>query len=59
MTLSLPGYDKKHDCVVGRPGPDVKHICGSDNFDNHGVNLISTFITALLAPRVAYYAWHM
>ncbi|XP_052241522.1 transmembrane protein 19-like [Dreissena polymorpha] len=56
-TLQYTGYDKKTQRVVGQPGPGVEDICGTDFLDNHGVNLMASLITALLAPRVALPVW--
>ncbi|KAL4221984.1 hypothetical protein ACF0H5_018031 [Mactra antiquata] len=51
------GYDKKKQCVVNNPGPTVEYICGSDVLDNHSVNLLSSLLTSLLAPRLAFHVF--
>ena len=39
--------------MVETPGSNVEHISGVALLDNHGVNLVSSALTALLAPYVA------
>lgn len=56
-TLQYSGYDKKKGCIVEHPGPYVNHISGTDLLDNHSVNLLSSFFTGLLAPRIAFWMW--
>lgn len=49
-TVQFSGYSDKLDRVVNIPGPGVKRISGRDILDNHQVNLVSSFITALIVP---------
>lgn len=55
-TLQYSGLDVDGR-VVERPGPDVKHISGIRLFDNHSVNLISSILTGLLMPFIAFKCW--
>lgn len=55
-TLQYSGLDSDGR-VVERPGPDVKHICGTRLLDNHSVNLISSILTGLIMPFVAFSFW--
>lgn len=43
--------------IVERPGPNVKHISGFRLLDNHSVNLISSILTGLVMPFVAFQCW--
>ena len=52
-TMQYSGLDLKTKAIVECPGPDVKYISGSPLFDNHGVNLMSSIITAVLLPQIA------
>jgi len=49
----LAGLDRDGGCVVETPGSNVEHISGVALLDNHGVNLVSSALTALLAPYLA------
>ena len=49
------GWDEENKCVVEHPGPQIKTISGIAVLDNHTVNLISSFLTAMLTPIVATY----
>ena len=53
-TLQYSGYCERQNCVVEHPGPSVKHITGFGLLDNHQVNLLSSFLTSLLIPIIAY-----
>lgn len=55
-TLQYSGLDSSGR-VVERPGLDTKHISGCQIFDNHSVNLISSILTALIMPFVAFGFW--
>ncbi len=35
----------------------VEHISGTALLDNHAVNLVSSFLMALLTPRIALLVW--
>jgi len=56
--LQYSGVDEKTGAIVEFPRPGVKRICGSSWLDNHSVNLVSSFLTALSLPTVAHYFWH-
>jgi len=51
------GFDRERNCIVERPGNNVEHISGIAVLDNHGVNLVSSAVTALIAPYVALGIW--
>ena len=61
-TVQYSGFSEIHKCVVHRPGGNeeddgdrhVKHISGIDVLDNHAVNFMSSIITAVVVPLVAY-----
>lgn len=55
-TLQYSGEDVEGR-VVERPGPKVKHICGTRLLDNHSVNLISSILTGLIMPFIALSFW--
>ncbi len=52
-TIQYSGLDRKTKVVVEEPGADVKHISGLAVIDNHGVNLLSSIVTALVTPKIA------
>ena len=47
-TLQFSGFSEEFGQVVTRPDHNVKHISGYDVLSNHGVNLLSALLTALL-----------
>ena len=47
-TVQYSGFSAELRQVVHRPGPGVKHISGCDVLSNHGVNLLSSLLTAVL-----------
>lgn len=51
------GVDAKTGVIVEFPRPGVKYISGSPWLDNHSVNLIGCFLTALLVPSLAQLVW--
>lgn len=55
-TLQYSGQDA-HGRIVERPGRDVKHISGYRLLDNHSVNLISSILTGLIMPFIAFNCW--
>lgn len=55
-TLQYSGLDAQGR-VVERPGPDIKHISGTRLLDNHSVNLISSILTGLIMPFIAFNFW--
>lgn len=55
-TLQYSGIDESGR-IVERPGPGVRHISGVRLFDNHSVNLISSILTGLLMPFIAFRCW--
>nr|CAB3219999.1 A disintegrin and metalloproteinase with thrombospondin motifs 4 [Phallusia mammillata] len=54
-TMQYSGFDEDAKKVVGTPGPGVKHISGVNFLNNHAVNFISCFTTALLSPMLYAY----
>lgn len=55
-TLQYSGLDS-NGRVVEYPGKDVKHISGTRLLDNHSVNLISSILTGLIMPFIAFNFW--
>ncbi|XP_070211275.1 transmembrane protein 19-like isoform X2 [Littorina saxatilis] len=51
--FQFSGYSKKEEKIVEQPGPGVDHISGLPLLDNHSVNLLSAFCTALVTPFIA------
>jgi uncharacterized membrane protein len=51
--MQFSGHDESTGAIVEEPGPGVKHISGYPLLDNHGVNLLSSLITALFTPVLA------
>jgi len=51
------GFDRERNCIVETRGSNVEHISGIAVLDNHGVNLVSSLLTALVAPYVALGVW--
>ena len=51
------GFDREQNCIVEKAGSNVEHISGVALLDNHGVNLVSSLLTALVAPYVALGIW--
>lgn len=51
------GFDRDRNCVVEMSGGNVEHISGVAVLDNHGVNLVSSALTALVAPYIALGIW--
>lgn len=47
----------KKEKIVEHPGPGVKHISGNRILDNHSVNLISTILTGIVMPFIAFKCW--
>jgi len=46
----VSGYDVEKKKVVAKPGPGVKHISGFNVLNNHAVNFISCFVSAIWTP---------
>lgn len=46
--LQYSGFSEELGQVVHQPGRSVKHISGYNVLSNHGVNLVSSLLTALL-----------
>ena len=57
-TLQYSGFDMKMRRVVQNKGKNVRHISGINLLDNHSVNLLSTFITAVVSPYFAIILWN-
>ena len=51
--LQYSGRDRRTGAIVERPGPNVEHISGVALLDNHGVNLVSSVVTAVVTPYIA------
>nr|XP_022310601.1 transmembrane protein 19-like [Crassostrea virginica] len=58
-TFQYSGFHKKRKCVVEHSGSDVEYISGMELLDNHSVNLLSSLISALIAPMVAFEIWRL
>lgn len=43
--------------IVETPGKHVKHISGIRVLDNHSVNLISSILTGMITPVLAFHFW--
>lgn len=56
-TLQYSGINLKTGLIVEQPSDNVQYISGVPLLDNHGVNLLSSVVTAFLAPHVALYMW--
>ena len=56
--LMFQGIDIKTGTIVEFPRPGVKYISGSPWLDNHSVNLIGCFLTALFIPSLAQLIWY-
>jgi len=54
-TVQYSGWDTEKKIVVGSPGPNVKHISGTNVLDNHLVNFTSSVITGLLISTIRIY----
>ncbi|XKL65767.1 hypothetical protein PGB90_009187 [Kerria lacca] len=52
-TFQYSGRHKITGVIVEHPGKDVIHISGRDILDNHGVNLITNVLMALITPKFA------
>ncbi|XP_067649311.1 transmembrane protein 19-like isoform X1 [Haliotis asinina] len=55
--LQFSGYDRRQACIVEHPGPHVEHISGYAVLDNHGVNLLSSLLTGVISPYIAWHLW--
>lgn len=58
-TFQYSGFDRKRKCVVEHSGSDVDYICGMELLDNHSVNLLSSLISALISPKIAFELWRL
>lgn len=52
------GIDMKTRVIVEYPRPGVRYISGSPWLDNHSVNLIGCFLTAVITPTLAQILWY-
>lgn len=43
--------------IADRPGKYIRHISGLSILDNHSVNLISSFLTAVIIPIISVKVW--
>lgn len=55
-TVQYSGLDS-NGRIVERPGENIRYISGHRIFDNHSVNLISSILTALIMPFIAFSFW--
>lgn len=55
-TLQYSGQDETGR-IVEKPAKNVKHISGYRILDNHSVNLISSILTGIIMPWIAYRCW--
>lgn len=55
-TVQYSGLDS-NGRVVERAGENIRYISGYTIFDNHSVNLISSILTALIMPFIAFSFW--
>lgn len=55
-TLQYSGLDSKGR-VQEKPGENIRYISGYRILDNHSVNLISSILTALIMPFIAFSFW--
>lgn len=55
-TLQYSGLDESGR-IVERPGAGIRHISGVRVLDNHSVNLISSILTGLIMPFIAFKCW--
>ena len=55
--LACPGLDKETGIIVEFAREGVEHISGSGWLDNHTVNLLSSFLTAIILPEIAKFIW--
>ena len=56
--LTFQGIDMKTRVIVEYPRPGVRYISGSPWLDNHSVNLIGCFLTAVITPTLAQILWY-
>ncbi len=59
IIIMFAGYDHSRKCIVEKESDSVsvEHISGTALLDNHAVNLVSSFLMALLTPRIALLVW--
>ena len=53
-TVQYSGLSHKLGKIVHRPGVGVQHVSGAELLDNHTVNLVSSLVTALVAPAAVW-----
>lgn len=56
-TCQFSGIDEDRGVIVENPRPGVKWISGSPWLDNHSVNIVSSFITAILGTYLSISFW--
>jgi len=48
-TVQFSGYDRERNVTVQKPGPSIERISGRNILSNNQVNLISSFLTSIIA----------
>ena len=51
-TLQFSGYDRERNMTVQKANPSIEHISGRDLLSNNQVNIISSFLTSILAIQI-------
>ena len=52
-TLQFSGYDRERNVTVQKPGPSVERISGRNLLSNNQVNVLSSFLTSIIAIWVS------
>lgn len=55
--LQYSGYCEVNKRIVHESSETTKHICGRAILSNHGVNFVSSLVTAFVMPVIAYLLW--
>jgi uncharacterized membrane protein len=57
-TLQFSGFDRERNVTVQKPGPSIERISGRNILSNNQVNLISSFLTSIIAiwilPKIIF-----
>lgn len=56
-TMQYSGQHEESGKIVEMPGKNVRHISGVRILDNHSVNLISSILTGIVTPALAFHFW--